>query len=138
MAQNKPRETEESFDAFLDSVADPARRADARALGGLIARVTGETPVMWGKIVGFGRCHYRYESGREGDWMLVGFALRAKELVLYLGLGAGGFDDLLDRLGKHKTGKGCLYLRTLADADPEVLEELVGRACAGMRERHSS
>jgi hypothetical protein len=138
MAENKTRETEESFDAFLGTIADPARRADARALGAFIARVTGEPPVMWGKIVGFGRCHYRYESGREGDWMLVGFAVRAKDLVLYLGLGAGGFDDLLGGLGKHKTGKGCLYLRALTDADPVVLEALIVRVCAEARERYPS
>ncbi|HEY0311567.1 MAG TPA: DUF1801 domain-containing protein [Allosphingosinicella sp.] len=138
MAENKTRETGEGFEAFLETVADPARRADARALGALMARVTAEAPVMWGRIVGFGRCHYRYESGREGDWMLVGFAVRAKELVLYLGLGAGGFEDLFGRLGKHKTGKGCLYLKTLADADPDMLEALVGRAYAESRERHPS
>ena len=90
-----------------------------------------------GSIVGFGRCHYRYESGREGDWMVSGFAVRAKELVLYLGLGAGGFDDLLARLGKHKTGKGCLYVRSLADIDPAVLEAIVSRALAAAASRHA-
>jgi len=136
MAANKTMETGESFDSFLATIADPARRADAAALAALMTRATGEAPVMWGKIAGFGRCHYRYESGREGDWMLSGFAVRARELVLYLGLGAGGFDDLLARLGRHKTGKGCLYLRSLADVDAAVLESLVARAHEAAAVRH--
>jgi len=137
MAENKTKETGGDVDAFLDAVADPARRADAKALCALMARATGEAPALWGGIVGFGRCHYRYESGREGDWMVSGFAVRAKELVLYLGLGAGGFDDLLARLGKHKTGKGCLYVRSLADIDPAVLEAIVSRALAAAASRHA-
>jgi predicted GIY-YIG superfamily endonuclease len=137
MAGNKTRETGGDVGAFLERVADPARRAEAKALCALMARATGETPAMWGRIVGFGRCHYRYESGREGDWMVSGFAVRAKELVLYLGLGAGGFDDLLARLGKHKAGKGCLYLRSLADVDAVVLENLVARAHAAAAARHA-
>jgi hypothetical protein len=136
MAGNKTQETSDDPAAFLASVADPRRREDALALCALMARRTGELPRMWGNIVGFGRCHYRYESGREGDWMLSGFAVRAKELVLYLGLGAGGYDDLLARLGKHKTGKGCVYVRTLADVDAAVLEELVAGAHAAARARH--
>ena len=138
MAANKTQETGESFEGFLDSIAEPARRDDARALAGLITRVTGEPPVMWGRIVGFGRCHYRYESGREFDWMLSGFAVRAKELVLYLGLGESGYDELLANLGKHKTGKGCLYLKSLADADPAVLEQLVARSHEAAKARYGA
>ena len=85
MAENKTKETGESFDTFLATIPDPARRADAAALAALMARATGEAPAMWGQIVGFGPYHYRYESGRESDSMLSGFAVRAKELVLYLG-----------------------------------------------------
>jgi hypothetical protein len=136
LAGNKTQETGDDPAAFLASVADPKRREDARALCATMARATGETPRMWGNIVGFGRYHYRYESGREGDWMLSGFAVRAKELVLYLGCGGGGYDDLLARLGKHKTGKGCLYVKTLADVDAGALEALIARAHAAARERH--
>ncbi|MBV9931663.1 MAG: DUF1801 domain-containing protein [Alphaproteobacteria bacterium] len=136
MAANKTQETGESFESFLASIADPVRRADARALGETMTRVTGEPPALWGKIVGFGRCHYRYESGREGDWMLSGFAVRAKELVLYLGCDARRNGDLLGRLGRHKMGKGCLYLQRLSDADPAVLEELIARSHAAAKARY--
>jgi|SRR5438309_7381820 len=137
MAANKTQETAEYPQAFLASVADPKRREDARALCDMMARATGEPPRMWGNIVGFGRYHYRYDSGREGDWMLSGFAVRAKEMVLYLGCGGGGFDDLLGRLGKHKRGKGCLYVKALADVDAQVLEALIARAHAAARTRHA-
>ena len=133
MAENKTKETGGDVTAFLDAVADPARREDAKALCALMTRATGEAPAMWGSIVGFGRCHYRYESGREGDCMVSGFAVRSKELVLYLGLGAGGFDDLMAGLGKHRLGKGCLYVKALADVDAEILATLVARAHAAAR-----
>jgi hypothetical protein len=137
MAENKTKETGGDVGAFLDAVADPVRRADAQALCTLMTRATGETPSMWGNIVGFGRYHYRYESGREGDTMVSGFAVRAKELVLYLGCDAGGLDDLLARLGRHRLGKGCLYVKAMADVDAGVLEALVERAHAATRARHA-
>jgi hypothetical protein len=137
MAENKTKETGEDVGAFLDGVVDPTRRADAKALCALMTRATGETPAMWGQIVGFGRYHYRYESGREGDWMVSGFAVRAKELVLYLGCGGGDFDDLLALLGKHRLGKGCLYVKSLADVNVSVLEALAARADAATRLRHA-
>lgn len=136
MATNKTTEGTEDPEAFLASIEDAHRRADAQALCAMMARATGEAPRMWGKIIGFGRYHYRYDSGREGDWMLSGFAVRAKELVLYLGLGAGGLDDLLARLGKHKTGKGCLYVKAFADIDLTVLEQLISSARAASAARH--
>src|SRR5206468_12467043 len=108
---------------FLDTVADPARRADAKRLRTLMERVSGEPAAMWGpSIVGFGAYHYKYESGREGDMCRIGFSPRAGEFALY-----GGFlrsPELLARLGRHKTGKGCLYLKRLADIDLGVLEEM--------------
>lgn len=115
--------------SFLDAVPDERRRADARALCALMAHVSGEPPAMWGAgIVGFGSYHYRYDSGREGDAPLVGFAPRKAQLVVYL---AGGFEDhdpgTLARLGPHRTGKGCLYLKRLADVDEAALRELVDR-----------
>ena len=123
MAENKTRATAASVDDFLDSVPDSQRRADGKALRALMERVSGERPAMWGpSIVGFGTYHYKYESGREGDMCRIGFSPRSTWLVLY-----GGFlrsPELLARLGKHKTGKGCLYIRRLADVDEGVLEQM--------------
>lgn len=136
MAANKTQETDADIGSFLAALPDPTRRADALALCETMARITGEPPRLWGpNIIGYGRYRYKYESGREGEWMLIGFSPRAKQLVLYLGLGAGGREDLLARLGRHKTGKGCLYLKSLADADPAVLETLIAQSYAGARER---
>ena len=128
-ASQKTLPTGEDAEAFIAAVADAARREDARTLCGLLAGWTGEPPAMWGtSIVGFGSYRYRYESGREGTGPLVGFSPRKANLVLYL---VGGLEDrypkLLERLGPHKTGKGCLYLKRLGDVDREVLHELVER-----------
>jgi hypothetical protein len=122
--------TTDDVEAFLAAVPDERRRADARTLCSLLSEVTGEPPVLWGtSIVGFGTYHYRYESGHEGDSALVGFSPRKANLVLYL---VGGFADrhqkLLEELGPHKTGKGCLYLKSLADVDLDVLRRLVDRS----------
>jgi hypothetical protein len=119
--------TTEDAEAFIAAVPDEGRREDARALCGLLAEWTGEPAVIWGKsIVGFGSYRYRYPSGHEGTAALVGFSPRKANLVLYL---VGGVEDrypkLLERLGPHKTGKGCLYLKRLDDVDREVLRELV-------------
>jgi hypothetical protein len=124
------RPTDADVDAFLDAVPNDERRADARALCALMTDVTGEPPVLWGpSIVGFGSYRYRYESGREGTSSLAGFSPRKTSLVVYL---VGGYEDrhgkLLERLGPHKTGKGCLYLKRLADVDLDVLRELVERS----------
>ncbi|MEO3930882.1 DUF1801 domain-containing protein [Micromonosporaceae bacterium B7E4] len=121
--------TEMSVDDFLAAVPDERRRADANRLRALLRDVTGEEPVMWGpSIVGFGRYHYRYPSGHQGDAPLVGFSPRRQHLVVYL---VGGFEQryaaTLARLGPHKTGKGCLYLRSLAGVDETALRELVDR-----------
>jgi hypothetical protein len=122
--------TSADVDAFLEAVPDENRRADAHALLKLMRSVTGEPPVMWGpSIVGFGSYHYRYESGRTGDARLAGFSPRKANLVVYL---VGGFEDrypkLLRRLGPHKTGKACLYLKRLGDVDLDVLRQLIERS----------
>ena len=126
----KTQPTSADVDAFLDAIPDEQRRADARALCALMGEVTGEPAVLWGtSIVGFGSYHYRYESGHEGTSALAAFAPRKTALVLYL---VGGFEDrhgrLLAKLGPHKTGKGCLYLKRLGDVDLDVLRELVERS----------
>jgi hypothetical protein len=131
----KTRPTGADPQAFIAAVPDPARRKDALALCRLLAEWTGEPPAMWGpSIVGFGSYHYRYESGHEGDAALVGFSPRKTSLVLYLAGGLGDrYPELLERLGPHKTGKGCLYLKRLDDVDRDVLRELVERTMSARR-----
>lgn len=115
-------------EAFVAGVADEARREDLRTVLGLMQQVTGEQPVMWGgSIVGFGSRHYRYATGREGDMPVVAAAARTTALTLYLWDGLDDYADLLDRLGPHSTGKGCLYLKRVSDVDQEVLTVLLGR-----------
>lgn len=126
MSENKTRPTVQSVDDFLDGIANEQRRLDCRRLRRLMEAASGEPAVLWGSsIVGFGALHYRYASGREGDTAAVGFAPRASSITLYL---SGGFDDIapiLDRLGPHRLGKGCLYLKRLADVDAAVLVEVI-------------
>ena len=126
MAELKTRRTEASVDAFLEGVVDETRREDCRTLLRIMKRVAGAEPRMWGpSMVGFGSYHYKYASGREGDWFLTGFAPRKQDLTLYLMSGFGGHEKLMSRLGKYKTGKSCLYVKRLADIDLAVLEQLV-------------
>jgi hypothetical protein len=137
MAGNKTKETAQDVSAFIEGISDEKKRADARALIGVMERAVGEPPRMWGtSIVGFGRYHYRYESGREGEAALAGFSPRARELVVYLPADAPDKDALLARLGKHRIGKSCLYLKSLADADVAVLETLVRNSAAAVKERY--
>jgi uncharacterized protein DUF1801 len=136
MADNKTKPTELSVTAYIDALTDETRRADARALVKLMRSVTGEKPKMWGpSIVGFGNCHYVYESGRQGDMPLTGFSPRKAATVLYGLTGFGEAEALLAKLGKHTTGKGCLYVRKLADVDRKVLEALVLKSVAARKHR---
>ena len=119
----------------MATVEDPQKAADSRAILDMMREVTQEEPVMWGKsIVGFGSYHYKYASGREGDWMLTGFSPRKTSLTLYLMYGMDKFPDLLGRLGKHKLGKGCLYIKRLSDVDQEVLREVIAANYKWMKE----
>ena len=130
MAETKTKPTDASVDAFLDGVAHPVRQADGKALRAMMERLTGEPATMWGpSIIGFGRYHYRYESGHEGDMCRVGFSPRSANLVLYVG-GFPEYEALLARLGKHKRSKACLYINKLADVDLGVLEEIARRTFA--------
>jgi len=125
MAELKTVKNAGSVDAFLAKVAAP-QRDDATTVLRLMKKVTGEEATMWGSsIVGFGSYHYRYASGREGDWMVTGFSPRAKGLTLYLIAGFGAMQPLLARLGRHETAKSCLYIPRLADVDLAVLEKIV-------------
>ena len=126
---NQTVPTTADADAFLAALPDERRRGDAVALAALMARVSGEPATMWGpSIVGFGRYRYRYDSGREGEMMRVGFAARKSGLVVY-GT-ASVFDGFLARLGKCKTGKGCLHISKLADVDQTALADLLAAAMA--------
>ncbi|HVS64091.1 MAG TPA: DUF1801 domain-containing protein [Thermoanaerobaculia bacterium] len=137
MAELKTKKTGASVKQFLDSIEDPTRREDCRQVVELMREVTGERPEMWGpSIIGFGRYQYRYESGREGDWFLTGLSPRKRNLTLYVIAGFAEHDELLSRLGRHETGKSCLYVKRLADLDMEVLRRLVERSVAEMRERY--
>lgn len=119
MAESKTTPHEGDVTAFLDGIADPQRQADAKAARDLFSRATGVGPRMWGaSIVGFGDYHYSYDSGREGDTFVVGFSPRKASLTLYLMDGFEKYGDLLDRLGKHSTGKACLYIKRMTDIDP--------------------
>ena len=139
MPENKTKATKLSVAAFIAALTDETRRADAKELVKLMQAATGEKPVMWGpSIIGFGTYHYKYESGREGDMPLVGFSPRKAATVLYHATGFSGSEALLAKLGKHTTGKGCLYIRKLADVDQEVLEALIVKSVAAMRARHPS
>jgi hypothetical protein len=131
VAENKTKPTDVSVAKSVDAVADEARRTDARRLLRIMQETTGEKPKMWGpSIIGFGTYHYRYESGREGDMPLAGFSPRKSACVLYGLLGVDGSDKLLAKLGKFTTGKGCLYIKKLADVDEQVLRELITRSVA--------
>jgi hypothetical protein len=133
---NKTKPTAQTPREFIAAMRDPLKRTDAEALVKVFARATGEKAVMWGgAIVGFGKYHYRYESGREGDMCIAGFSPRSAALVVYALSGASGESDLLAKLGKHKRGKGCLYIKRLADVDTKILEELVRTSAAHTRER---
>lgn len=129
MAELKTKPSDKSVTAFLDALSDEKKKQDSYALIDLMKKVTGEEPVMWGDaIVGFGSRHYVYESGREGDWAPVGFSPRKQNLSLYLTCDFDTNQELLDRLGKHKTSKACLYIKRLSDVDLDVLEELISKS----------
>jgi len=137
MSTLKTTPTENSVTAFLNSVEDSKKRGDSYKILDLMAKVTGEEPVMWGSsIIGFGTYHYVYASGREGDWMLTGFSPRKNALTLYIMSGFDAYDDLLAKLGKYKTGKSCLYVKKIEDVDTDVLEMLVKQSVEHMRNQN--
>ncbi len=137
MAENKTKATKLSVTAFIAAVANPTRRADAKALVKLMQSATGEKPKMWGpSIVGFGSYHYKYESGREGDMPLISFSPRKTATALYNMGGFSGSDALRTKLGS--ADKGCLYVKDLADVDQKVLETLVVKSVDAMRKKYGS
>jgi hypothetical protein len=139
MAENKTKPTEVSVAAFINAIADSTRRADAKALVKLMQNAAGERPKMWGpSIIGFGNYHYRYDSGRQGDAPLIGFSPRKAASVLYGLIGSSDSRALLPKLGKHTTGKGCLYIKKLSDVDQQVLEAMAAKSLAALRVRKAS
>ncbi|MGH7970362.1 MAG: DUF1801 domain-containing protein [Limisphaerales bacterium] len=137
MAQNKTKQTQADVQDYLAGIENDARRKDCEALIQLMSKATKQPPKMWGtSIVGFGSYHYRYDSGREGDMCLVGFASRKGDISLY-GLNAAVDAELLiSKLGKHKAGKGCVYISRFADVDQAVLSKLVASAAAEKARRN--
>ena len=131
MSLPKTKPTEVSAESHIAAIANEEQRNDAQTLVALMRRVTRQDPKMWGpSIVGFGTYHYKYASGHEGDSALAAFAVRGRELVVYIAAGFEGRDVLLAKLGKHRTGKVCVYIKRLADVDLQVLETLVARSVA--------
>ena len=136
MANNKTKPTSLSVAAFINAITDPTRRADAKSLVKVMQSAAGEKPRMWGpSIIGFGSYHYKYDSGREGDMPLIGFSPRKAATVLYNVTASGECEALLPKLGKHTAGKGCLYIKKLADVDQQVLKAMVVKSVAALRAR---
>ena len=137
MAENKTVATDAGVDAFIDAVENDKKREDSRELIGLMRTITGSEPKMWGSsLVGFGQYHYKYASGREGDFFITGFSPRKTALTVYVMPGFDGYGDQLERLGPHKTGKSCLYLKNLDAVDRGVLEEIISDSVRHMRNKY--
>ena len=137
MSEPKTKLNDADVDAFLGKVEDRAKRQDCRELVDIMSAATGQPPRMWGtSIVGFGSYHYKYASGREGEFMITGFSPRAQSLTLYIMPGFRQFESLMKKLGKHKTGKSCLYIKRLSDVDENVLQRLIEGSVEHMRKKY--
>ena len=134
MSELKTRKNAASVEDFLNSVDHERRREDSFAILQLMREITGEEPSMWGaNIIGFGTYHYKYASGREAEWFLTGFSPRVQNLTLYIMDGFDEYDELLGKLGKHSTGKSCLYVKRLENIDLDVLKEMIEKSVAHMQ-----
>ncbi len=137
MAENKTQASKASVTQFINSVENPQRRKDAKVVAKIMREVSGKRPKMWGpSIVGYGEYHYKYDSGREGDFMRLGFSPRKAELVVYIMPGYSDYGPLLKKLGKHRKGKSCLYIRKLEDINLDVLKELIQAGWNDMLQRY--
>ena len=138
MAELKTQKNDGDVMEFLSSVENEKRRDDSYEILNLMKDVTGEEPTMWGSsIIGFGSYHYKYASGREASWFLTGFSPRKQSLTLYIMEGFEKYDELMSKLGKHSTGKSCLYIKKLEDVDMKVVRELVDKSVAFLKSRQS-
>lgn len=134
MAELKTKARTASVATFIAKIKDPEKQEDAKALVKLMRAVTGAPPIMWGpSIIGFGTCHYKYASGREGDWFLAGFSPRAADMTIYVMSGFAPHRALLEGLGPHKIGKGCLYFKSLGDIRLPILKTLLTRSVKALR-----
>ncbi|MBT8306888.1 MAG: DUF1801 domain-containing protein [Maribacter sp.] len=139
MAKNKTIPNETSVSAFIEGVEDEQKKADCHTLIGLMKEITGEEPVMWGpSIIGFGSYHYKYDSGRKGDMLLTGFSPRKQNLTLYIMSGFNRYEKLMQKLGKYKTGKSCLYVKRISDIDMGVLTELIKDSFTHYNKKYNS
>jgi hypothetical protein len=139
MAENKTRPTRASVTVFMSTIEDPGMRADAKKVAAMMRRATGKRATMWGSsIVGYGSYHYRYDSGREGDFLITGFSPRKQALTIYIMPGFSHFEELMSKLGKYRTGKSCLYIRQLADIDEVVLDRLIQESVRYMRAHYET
>lgn len=137
MAELKTKENDSDVVEFLNEIDNEGRKNDCFKLLELFAQWTSETPKMWGQsIVGFGNYHYKYESGREGDWFLTGFSPRKQNLTIYIMEGFGKYDEIMKELGKYKVGSSCLYVKKLSDIDLDKLKLLVEKSVADMKKRY--
>ncbi|MEX0648801.1 MAG: DUF1801 domain-containing protein [Balneolaceae bacterium] len=137
MADMKTKPNEKDVVAFLDEVEDEQRRADCFELLKLFTEVTKEPPKMWGpSMIGFGSYHYKYASGREGDWFLTGFSPRKQNLTIYITAGFKQYDEIMEKLGKYKTGSSCLYVKKLSDVNRNLLKKLVKESVVYMKEKY--
>jgi nucleoid DNA-binding protein len=133
-AELKTKKTEASVEDFLNEIEDEKKREDCKKVSAMMEKITGAKPKMWGaSIVGFGTYNYKYASGREGEWMEVGFSPRKANLTLYIMSGFTEYDELLAKLGKYKTGKSCLYIKDLNDVDEKVLKQLIENSVENVR-----
>ena len=139
MADNKTQPTKASVTDFVNAIDDPDMRADVRKVAAMMRRATGKRARMWGSsIVGYGTYHYKYASGREGDFIVTGYSPRKQALTVYIMGGFERFKPLMKRLGKYKTGKSCLYIKRLSDVDEAVLERLINESVAYMRKTYET
>lgn len=139
MAENKTKPSRQSVAEFIKAIEDPDRRRDVRKVSAMMRKATGSRARMWGSnIVGFGEYHYKYESGREGDFMITGFSPRKQALTLYVMPGFKKFEPLMKKLGKHRTGKSCLYINRLSDIDETVLEQIIVGSVKQMRMKYKT
>jgi uncharacterized protein DUF1801 len=137
MAEIKTKQTDENVTKFLNTVADETKRKDCFEIVEMMKQVTGLPPKMWGPaIIGFGSYHYKYESGHEGDMCIIGFSPRKQNITLYVKTAAEGTNALLEKLGKHKTGKGCLYVNKLSDVNADVLKKIIKAGFDYMKAKH--
>jgi len=133
MSELKTKLNNKSVLKFINSVKDEKKRRDSLAILNMMKKITKEEPKMWGdSIIGFGSCHYKYASGREGDWFLTGFSPRKQNFSLYIMSGFKEYGELLKKLGKHKTSKACLYIKSLEDIDTKTLKELITKSVKKM------